>query len=75
MTLGLEPGVDNVSIVGCSSFEAIAIFVAAAQLGLGYSVRICFAFFKQTTKQRLKWADSSMGWCFFVSSIFNFGSM
>ena len=38
ISLGMTPGVDNIAVVGVTSFETASLLAAAAQIGVGYMV-------------------------------------
>lgn len=35
---GLKPGEDDLAVIGCSSTNAIALFVACCSIGIGFAV-------------------------------------
>ncbi|XP_067937625.1 3-[(3aS,4S,7aS)-7a-methyl-1,5-dioxo-octahydro-1H-inden-4-yl]propanoyl:CoA ligase-like [Watersipora subatra] len=37
LTLDLTPGVDSIALIGCATFQALALFAAAADIGLGFA--------------------------------------
>ncbi|XP_067951996.1 3-[(3aS,4S,7aS)-7a-methyl-1,5-dioxo-octahydro-1H-inden-4-yl]propanoyl:CoA ligase-like isoform X1 [Watersipora subatra] len=37
LSLDLIPGVDSIALIGCSTFQALALFAAAAEIGLGFA--------------------------------------
>lgn len=40
LALGLVGGVDGIAVLGCATFEAPAIFAAAAEIGVGFAVSL-----------------------------------
>ncbi|XP_067949611.1 uncharacterized protein [Watersipora subatra] len=37
LRLNLTPGIDNIALIGCSTFQALALFAAAAEIGIGFA--------------------------------------